>query len=288
MHRIAGHRIMVIRALRTAVFSLTLFGIAGTACAAEPASGDVVEIFSAGSLRGVVSDLSAAASSELHIQLKATFGGSGTLRERVEKGEHPDLLLSADLQSPRRLEALRLTSLPPMAFARNRMCLVSRGDAALTDSSLIDRLLSPALRVKTSTPVADPSGDYAWALFDRIDRMRPGAAARLKSKAQAAMKLAATPANPGQSATAALFAAHQIDVAITYCSASTNLLREIPGLVSLAAPAALEPHPVYGLALVSNKPAAARIALFLLSEKGQAIIARNGLLPLIDTDSKTR
>lgn len=274
---------MVTGTLRTAAFSLTLLFAASNARSEEQTSHEMVEIFSAGSLRGVISDLAAAANAELHIELKATFGGSGTLRERVEKGEHPDLLLSADLQSPRKLEAQHLTSLPVMAFARNRLCIVSRRQAALKESNLVDRLLEPGVRVKTSTPVADPAGDYAWTLFDRIDRIHPGAGARLKSKAQAAMNLAAAPADPKQSATAALFAAGQIDVDITYCSAATNLLRELPDLASVPAPAALDPHPVYGLALLSNKPAAARIALFLLSEKGQAIIARNGLLPLTET-----
>jgi ABC-type molybdate transport system substrate-binding protein len=274
---------MATRTLPAAAFSLALLCVTGHAHAAEQKSREVVEIFSAGSLRGVVSDLTAVANAELHIELKATFGGSGALRERVEKGEHPDLLLSADLQSPRMLEAQHLTSLPATAFARNRMCIVSRRDVALKDSNLVDRLLAPAVRVKTSTPVVDPAGDYAWTLFDRIDRIHPGAGARLKNKAQASMNLVATPADPNQSATAALFAARQVDVAITYCSAATNLLREVPDLVSLPAPAALEPHPVYGLALLSDKPAAARIALFLLSGKGQALIARNGLLPLVET-----
>jgi hypothetical protein len=33
---------------------------------------------------------------------------------------------------------------------------------------------------------------------------------------------------------------------------------------------------------LSGKPAALRLALFLLSEKGQALIAREGLVPITD------
>jgi len=50
--------------------------------------------------------------------------------------------------------------------------------------------------------------------------------------------------------------------------------------VVVAAP--LDPHPVYGIAVLSDKPAALRLALFLLSEKGQALVEKNGLVPLLD------
>jgi ABC-type molybdate transport system substrate-binding protein len=259
----------------------TLLNLSCMTIAAEAEPPVIVEVFAAGSLRGVVGDLTTAAGPALHIEVKASFGGSGLLRERVEKGERPDLLLSADLGSPRKLAAVGLTVLPATAFARNRMCIVSRRDAGLNATNLVDRLLLPALRVKTSTPVADPAGDYAWAIFDRIDGMRPGAGARMKDKAGALMN-AVAPAKPDQSAAAALFATRQIDVSITYCSAATALVRELPELTYLVVPAALDPHPVYGIALLSNKPAALRLALFLLSEKGQALIAANGLVPLLD------
>jgi ABC-type molybdate transport system substrate-binding protein len=267
--------------VKISLLSSTLFAL----CSAAPAQQNdmaTVEIFAAGSLRGVVSDLADASASLFHVVVKPTFGGSGALRERVEKGEHPHLLLSADLDSPRKLEAAGRTVIPVVAFARNRLCVVSRREAGITPSNLIDALLKPETRVRTSTPVVDPSGDYAWSLFDRIDRTRPGAGARLKEKARAVMNVSATPADPKQSAAAALFASRRIDVSITYCSASVGLERELPELVSLPVPAALDPHPVYGIAVLSDKPAAQKLVLFLLSEKGQAIIAHNGLLPLLE------
>jgi molybdate transport system substrate-binding protein len=267
--------------LKTVLLSSTLFAACSIA-RADQSELQTIEVFAAGSLRGVVSDLTAEAAAALHADVKATFGGSGTMRERVENGEHPDMLLSADLGSPRKLEQAGRTRIPVVAFARNRMCVISRRETGITASSLIDRLLQPSLRVKTSTPVLDPSGDYAWSIFDRIDRLRPGTGARLKEKAGALMNATATPANPGQSAAAALFASRQIDVSITYCSASASLEREMPELTSLPVPAALDPHPVYGIAVLSDKPAALKLALFLLSEKGQALIAKNGLVPLLD------
>jgi len=246
------------------------------------AAPETVEIFSAGSLREVWNEVAKQAPPALGIEVKTNFGGSGLMRERIEKGEKPDLFTSADLGSPRKLESQGRTVVPVVAIARNRMCIVSRRSAGVTAANLIDRMLAKGTRLKTSTPVADPAGDYAWAIFDRIEALRPGSGAILKEKAQASMSLSAAPAKPNQSPYAALFESRKVDMVITYCSHTANLEKDVPELTSLVVPPRLDPHPVYGLAVLSNKPAALRLALFLLSEKGQAIIARAGLLPIAE------
>jgi ABC-type molybdate transport system substrate-binding protein len=267
----------------TALAASVLIVALASAGTPAPARADAVRVLAAGSLRGVVSDLAAAAGA-MGIEVEADFGGSGLLRERIEKGATADLFLSADLGSPRKLDSLGRTVLPVAAFARNRMCVVSRRSAGLTHENLVDRLLADGVRVKTSQPIADPSGDYAWAIFDRVEAARPGAGARLKEKAQANMAATAPSAAPGQTAAAALFAARLIDVWITYCSASAAVTKEIPDLASLEVPPALDPHPVNGLAVLSDRPEVLRLALLLLSEKGQALITRNGLVAVSATD----
>lgn len=248
--------------------------------AAAHAAAVTIEIYAAGSLRGVVSGLAQEAGPLLHVQVKPTFGGSGSLRGRIEKGESPDLFMSADVGSPGKLAAEGRTVVPAIAFARNRICFVSRRSADITPQNLIDRLLAKDVRLKTSTPIVDPGGDYAWAILNHIDALRPGAGAILKRKARASMNLQATPATPAQSRAAALFLSNQVDVTITYCSGAPRLLKEVPGLTSFVVPPQLDPHPLYGLAVLSTKPEALRLALYLLSDKGQAIIAREGLVPL--------
>jgi ABC-type molybdate transport system substrate-binding protein len=258
-----------------------VFGILG-ATTAKLSCAQTVEVFAAGSLRGVVTELTKQMNADYQIEVRSTFGGSGSLRERIEKGEKPDLLMSADMGSPRKLENAGQTAVPTIAFARNRMCLVSRRTTGITPSNMIDRMLKSGMRVRTSTPVADPSGDYAWAIFDRIDAVRSGAGGKLKEKARASMSATATPASSAQSAAAALFASNQIDVSITYCSASAGLVKELPELTSFEVPPRLNPHPVYGVAVLSTKPEALRTALFLMSEKGQTILAEQGLLPVME------
>jgi len=260
-------------------FLLTAAASAGTPMLVRA---DPVQILAAGSLRGVVTDLAAAANA-VSIEIRSDFGGSGLLRERIEKGEKADLFLSADKNKLGKLQALGRTALPVVVFARNRMCVVSRRSAGVTEKNLVDRLLATGVRVKTSAPIADPSGDYAWTIFDRIEAARPGAGAKLKEKAQANMTVTAPSSAPGQSAAAALFAADLVDMSITYCSASVDLEKEIPGLASIEVPPELDPHPMYGIAVLSDRPEVLRLAVFLLSEEGQALVARNGLVPLSAT-----
>jgi molybdate transport system substrate-binding protein len=269
-----------------ALLAATLCALSGSAASAPPEA-QSVEIYAAGSLRGVVTEVAQAVQAAFNIELQPTFGSSGTLRERIEKGEAPDLFLSADLASPRKLETQGRTFVPAAMFARNRMCVVARA-AGVTAANMVDRMLAKGVRLKTSTPVADPSGDYAWAIFDHIDGVRPGAGRLLKEKAQASMGVTATPASPTQHPYAALLAAKQIDIAITYCSGMAAMRKDLPQLHSFEVPPQFDPHPVDGMALLSNKPEALRVALFLFSEKGQAIIAEQGLVPLAEPSSTSR
>ena len=261
--------------------SAVMAAVAGAAGASGPAQADPVDVFAAGSLRGVVGALAKEAGPSLNIEVNASFGGSGTMRERIEKGEKADLLLSADLGSPRKLESQGRTVVPTIAFARNRLCVISRKSAGVTAANLVDRMLAPQVRLKTSTPIVDPAGDYTWALFDEIDHIRPGAAATLKGKAQSVTKaVAALP--PESQGAAALFSSKQIDMSITYCSGWAALGKDMPELASLEVPAQLDPHPIYGIAVLTANPAAMRLALFLLSEKGQEMIARENLIPVLE------
>jgi molybdate transport system substrate-binding protein len=267
--------------IRSGIAALVWVSVTGIAVAQTQK--ETVEIFSAGSLRGVVGELAKEAAANYNVEVKPSFGGSGSMRERIEKGESPDLFMSADVGSPRKLATEGRTVVPAIPFARNRMCIVSRRSAGVTAANLIDRMLAKGVRLKTSTPIADPAGDYAWAIFDRVEALRPGKGAVLKEKAQASMGLTATPSTPNQSPAAALFASKQIDMSITYCSASAALEKEAPDLTSLVVPPQLDPHPLYGVAVLSNKPQAQKLALFLLSEQGQAIIASQGLVPLTES-----
>ncbi len=69
------------------------------------------------------------------------------------------------------------------AFTGNRLCAVAQPEVGLTPANLLERLLDPAVRVGSSTPKADPSGDYTWMMFERADKLHPGAFNTLSAKA---------------------------------------------------------------------------------------------------------
>ncbi|REF86545.1 ABC-type molybdate transport system substrate-binding protein [Methylovirgula ligni] len=272
------------RALRALLGAAALAALVATAAqAAQQATQSATEpvtIYAAGSLKAFVGLLAKEKGPLAGLDLKPTFSSAGLLRARIEAGEKPDLFLSADMASPRKLAADGRTVLPPTAFARNRMCLYAPRALGITANNLVPRLLAKEIRIRASAPVADPSGDYAIEIFDRIDKLHPGAGKILRDKAQAlrdALK------DEPQAAPADLFRTNKIDVMIAYCSASATLGRQVPGLAAIPLPPALDPAPVFGLAVLADRPAVLRFALFLLSERGQALLAAAGLIPLLDT-----
>jgi molybdate transport system substrate-binding protein len=77
-------------------------------------------------------------------------------------------------------------------------------------------------------------------------------------------------------------------IAIDSGALDRGIRREMPELTSLEVPPQLDPHPIYGIAVLSTKPDAMRLALYLMSEKGQEIIARAGLVPILDAAALTQ
>jgi hypothetical protein len=167
-------------------------------------------------------------------------------------------------------------------FTRNTLCAVALPELALSAATFVDRLLDPAVRLATSTPGADPSGDYTWAMFRLIDAARPGAFATLDAKAQRLVggSTAPLPAD-APDPIAAAFRDRAIDVSLGYCTSAGRLRRWAPGLTVLEVPAAYRAGPEYGLAVLAGAdPRATDLALQILSPGGQATLARYGFLPV--------
>ncbi|WP_375465844.1 substrate-binding domain-containing protein [uncultured Methylobacterium sp.] len=263
------------RRMRGAALSLGL--VAACALAPFAASADPVRIYAAGSLVAAMKAIIAASGLAEGAVAAPVFGPAGLLRARLEAGEPADLFLSADLAGPRRLVALgKAKGVVP--FARNSLCVLARDTLKLTPDTLLDRLLEPTLRLATSTPGADPGGDYAQAVFARAEAAHPGAGAILEAKAQ---RLLGSPGAmvpvAGRSPSATVFLSDRADALLYYCSGQGGTMREAPGLALILLPPALAVPATYGMALMSDSPDATRLALFLVSETGQAILKRHEL-----------
>lgn len=246
---------------------------------------DRIMVYAAGSLRVALPALTAAFTAATGIAVETRHGPAGLLRERIEAGDRPDLFLSADLGHPARLAASGLAG-PPVLFARNAMVALAHRRAAVTGSAeLLDRMLDPVIRLGTSTPLKDPSGDYAWAIFRRADRLRPGAFARLDAKALklvgGAEPLPNTPTAAPYSPVARVLAEGDADIFLGYATGLRPLAAEHDDLTVVDLPAELVVGPEYGLVLLDGStPEAARFALFLLSLDGQALLRRAGFAPV--------
>ncbi len=272
------------RRVRAVLFSSHIVIAALVACdsvRAQTPAGEV-RVFAAGSLRGALTELAAAwEATRPGVHVRLTFGASGLLKERLLKGESADLFASANMEHPQALaDAGRGAS--PVAFARNQLCALVSPGVALTTESLMDRLLDPQVRVATSTPKADPAGDYAWALFERIEQSgRPGAFTVLTAKA---LQLTGGPASPPPPADrnvyGALMQAGLADVFITYCTNVVVALREVPALRRVEVSARINVSAQYGVGMLSGANVGAVDFLgFLLGPSAQAVLARHGFAP---------
>jgi molybdate transport system substrate-binding protein len=261
----------------SAVFG-TVFGLGTVFGAPGPAVADTLQVAASGSLRGALTDLIAASGIAASDIAPPVYGAGGLLRHRIEAGElHADLFASADTAQPGHL-ARDSHYLPVIAFARNQMCLVSRASLGVTADTTLDQLLDPAVRLATSTPGDDPGGDWAEAVFDRAEALHPGARALLDAKALRLPGKATTV--PGHGMAASIFLGNQADAMLSYCTGAPAVLKEVPDVTVTPLPASLEVRPTNGLTVLASSPEAMRLALFILSEPGQAILAKHKFLPV--------
>ena len=253
-----------------------LIGVAmiasSTASAQEP-----VRVFAAGSLRAAMTEMAQSFTAAGGVAVNPTFGASGLLRERIEKGEGVDVFASADVGNALAL-ARAGRAAPPVVFARNRLCALVAPGIDATSDTLLDRMLDPRVKLGTSTPKADPSGDYAWLLFEKADKLRAGAYAILDKKA---LKLTggadSPPPPPGRSLYGMLIGDGKADIFLTYCTNALDAVREIAGARLVALPDTLAVGATYALTVLTPARAGAdRFALYVMSMPGQEIMTRNG------------
>ncbi len=246
-----------------------LFGLAAMSTQAQ----DPVTLFAAGSLRSVMTELMQASG----VSAQGTFGPSGLLRERIEKGEAADVFASADMGHPQMLAAAGRAG-PVTLFTRNRLCALAAPGAGVTTENLLQKMLDPGVKLATSTPKADPSGDYAWQLFGKAEKPRPGASMALQAKA---LKLSggpdSTPPPAGRNVYGYFVEKGDADLYLCYCTAALEARAQVPSLQIVQIPGELAVGADYGLTVVRGaRPEAQKLAEFILSAPGQVILAKHG------------
>jgi molybdate transport system substrate-binding protein len=200
------------------------------------------------------------------------------LRDRILDGEAADVFASANLEHPQAIAAERGGAVRP--FARNTLCALAQPDLEIGSGTLLQTMLREDVRVGTSTPVADPSGDYAFALFDRAEALAPGAAEMPKTKA---LPLTggpdSAPAPEGRNLYAWVMTEDRADVFLTYCTNAVLAVAEAPDLAIVEIPPEINVGADYGLIVLSGAEGAEVLAEYILSQEGQTMLGRYGFGP---------
>jgi molybdate transport system substrate-binding protein len=255
----------------TVIVILTIVGgMAAPAFAEDP-----VLLHAAGSLRAALTDAAAGFEAATGVKVQPKFGPSGVLKDEIAGGAAAEVFASANMEHPLALAQARRSG-PVVLFARNRLCATARPGLKVDGATVLDRMLDPDVKLGTSTPRNDPAGDYAWEIFHKADKVRPGAFAALDRKALQLVGGPTTPEAPaGRSLYAMLLAEGKADMFLTYCTGAIEAERE--GMQTVRLPDTLAVAADYGMTVITGAPANAyRLAMFILSADGQRALARYG------------
>lgn len=241
---------------------------------------ETLKLYAAGSLKAALTDVSNAFEKDTggNYKIDTEFGASGLLRERIEKGEAADVFASANMKHPQTLADAGRAAGGVRMFARNQLCAIVQNGVEVTPDTLLDRMLSPDIRVGTSTPKADPSGDYAFALFAKAEALKPGAKEVLEGKA---LKLTGGPdtekAPEGRNQYGWIMSEKKADIFLTYCTNAVLAKKDTPSLKIVTIPAGLSVGADYGLIVLKNAPKGAEeLAKFILRPAAQQILKDYG------------
>ncbi|NMF63744.1 molybdate ABC transporter substrate-binding protein [Brasilonema octagenarum] len=237
-----------------------------------------VTLYAAGSLRGALSEVADDFTKEYGNPVKTEFGPSGTLRGRLENGEQADVFASADIGNPLKLYQEGLSG-PVVNFTSNRMTLVVKPGLSVTPDNLLNILLDSNIKLGTSTPISDPSGDYAQEIFRKADTLRPGSFQTLDAKA---LRLVGGPSSPPvpdgkNNLVYFLEETKQADVFLAYYTSALSALKISPDLQVVELPDNLAVKADYGLTVLKDaSPDGKKLAEYILSPFGQKILTKYG------------
>jgi molybdate transport system substrate-binding protein len=239
-----------------------------------------VHLYAAGSLRAALTDVGAAFTAKTGHRIAAKFGPSGVLEKEIVGGAKADVFASANMDYPQVLNRSNKSG-PVLRFARNKLCALVKPGLVVDSASLLDRMLDPAIKLGTSTPNSDPSGDYAFEVFRKADAMHPGARAVLEKKA---LKLTGAADSAVPPAGLPVYGWHiaegRADIFLAYCTATAEAHKQYPNQQIVQLPEALAVGADYGLTVIRGAPAAAQqFAEFILSPAGQNVLIGYGFAP---------
>lgn len=238
---------------------------------------DSLTLYAAGSLKAALSDVVASYEKRYNTKVTTKFGPSGLLRKSIEQGEKPDIFASANMAHPEKLASGGWGS-PVVLFAGNQLCALAQSYVDVNTDNLLNTLMDNNIKVGTSTPKADPSGDYAWKLFQKADMIKEGNFIVLSNKAlQLTGGQESEKAPEGRNQYGWVMSEKKADVFLTYCTNAVLAQKEVQSLKIIRIPEKLSVGADYGLLVRDGASKEAwRLAMFILSPEGQTILREYG------------
>jgi molybdenum ABC transporter molybdate-binding protein len=236
-----------------------------------------IRLYAAGSLKTALTGVAEAFETGGGHKVEMKFGPSGLLKDDIAGGAKADVFASANMEHAQALSAAGISG-PVLLFARNKLCALVRSGLNVDSANLLERMLDPAIKLATSTPRADPSGDYAFEIFRKAEAVKPRAQSVLEAKALQ-LTGAATSATPpaGRSVYGWHVAEGRADIFLTYCTNAQAARGENSGQQVIALPDRLGVGAGYGLTVIANAPPAAQsLAQFIMSPAGQKVLVDHG------------
>ena len=245
-----------------------------------PAAADTIQLYAAGSLKAALTDVSKAYETSTGSKVEGKYGPSGLLKDEIAGGAKADILASANMEHPQALYGQKRSG-PVVRFARNKLCALVKPGLAVDSTTLLERMLAKNVKVGTSTPKADPSGDYAFEVFRKAEAIRPGAQTELEKKA---LQLTGSSTSMLPPAGRTVYGWHvsegRADIFLTYCTNALMAQKENPDQQIITLPNSLAVGADYGLTVINGaSPAARRLADFIVSPEGQKILEKYGFTP---------
>ena len=266
--------------MRRHAVQLVLLLSAACSLAVPVRATETVALYAAGSLRDALGEIARTFQTATGTKIVTKFGPSGLLKDEIAAGAQADVFASANMEHPQALHAAGKSG-PVILFARNRLCALVKPGLKVDSGGLLERMLDPQIKLGTSTPKADPSGDYAFEVFRKADALKPGARAELEKKA---LQLTGNPSSAQPPQGRAVYGWHvaegRADIFLAYCTATAEAKKQNPDQQIVELPASLSVGADYGLTVMSGaaQPAPA-LARFIVSPAGQKILAGYGFAP---------
>jgi molybdate transport system substrate-binding protein len=238
-----------------------------------PPSGDNLTVYAASSLTNAYKEIGALYTQRTGWNVDLYFGASSTLRTQIEQGAVADVFASADTRNMDALVAGGLASGDPLLFARNRIVVVLPKDNPAGIMALQD-LGRPGVKVVTTDPSV-PIGQYTLQVLDKLSA-DPAFGADFRARVEANV----VSREPNVRAVLGKVSLGEADASLVYVSdvlAAGDSVRtlDIPDQYNVIAT-----YPMVGVKGGRHLDQAQLFISLVLSDEGQAILARYNFIPI--------